>query len=205
MFRLLFTSILCLGALNQCAPVQDITAKKKTSKKKEGYLEDLYTKHIDSDGNFRKKGYWDDAGATGKPAIQISIKDQIAYFYKGSNLVGTSPISSGMAGNDTPTGTFRITQKKEKHRSTLYGNIKNRKTGEIVMKGIDSRIDKPGPGEYYEGAPMNYFMRFNGAVGMHTGNLPGYQASKGCVRLPNHMAKKFFENAPHGTIVKVAY
>ena len=52
---------------------------------------------------------------------------------------------------------------------------------------------------------MNFFMRFNGSIGMHTGYIPGYAASHGCVRLPQHMAKTFFANAPKGTQVKVDY
>jgi lipoprotein-anchoring transpeptidase ErfK/SrfK len=50
---------------------------------------------------------------------------------------------------------------------------------------------------------MPYFMRFNGAVGMHTGYLPGYAASHGCVRMPHHMAGKFFDNVEVGTLVIV--
>lgn len=38
---------------------------------------------------------------------------------------------------------------------------------------------------------------------MHRGFLPGYAASHGCVRLPEHMAIKFYENANLGTPVKV--
>ena len=50
---------------------------------------------------------------------------------------------------------------------------------------------------------MPNFMRFNGGVGMHTGFLPGYPASHGCVRMPDHMARVFFENAEIGTPVVV--
>ena len=38
---------------------------------------------------------------------------------------------------------------------------------------------------------MPYFMRFNGGIGMHTGYLPGYNASHGCVRMPDHMAPRY--------------
>jgi lipoprotein-anchoring transpeptidase ErfK/SrfK len=46
-------------------------------------------------------------------------------------------------------------------------------------------------------------MRFNGGIGMHTGYLPGYAASHGCVRMPHHMSEKFFENVALGTPVIV--
>ncbi len=50
---------------------------------------------------------------------------------------------------------------------------------------------------------MPNFLRFNDAVGMHAGHLPGYPASSGCVRLPDEMARHFFEHAPAGTPVVV--
>jgi len=50
---------------------------------------------------------------------------------------------------------------------------------------------------------MPYFLRFNYGIGMHTGFLPGYAASHGCVRMPDFMAKKFFENTKIGTPVIV--
>jgi lipoprotein-anchoring transpeptidase ErfK/SrfK len=38
---------------------------------------------------------------------------------------------------------------------------------------------------------------------MHAGYLPGYPASHGCIRLPEEMALKFFEDAPVGTPVEI--
>jgi lipoprotein-anchoring transpeptidase ErfK/SrfK len=52
---------------------------------------------------------------------------------------------------------------------------------------------------------MPYFLRFNGAVGMHAGYLPGYPASHGCIRLPLEMARHFYNNSSHGTPVIVRY
>jgi lipoprotein-anchoring transpeptidase ErfK/SrfK len=40
-------------------------------------------------------------------------------------------------------------------------------------------------------------------VGMHTGYLPGYAASHGCIRMPHYMSTKFFENVKVGTPVIV--
>jgi lipoprotein-anchoring transpeptidase ErfK/SrfK len=50
---------------------------------------------------------------------------------------------------------------------------------------------------------MHWFLRVNGAVGMHEGYLPGYADSHGCIRLPAHMAPVFYKNAPLGTPVKI--
>ena len=52
-------------------------------------------------------------------------------------------------------------------------------------------------------APMPYFMRFNGADGMHAGYLPGYPASHGCVRMPQQYAIAFFNAVEVGTPVTV--
>jgi len=40
-------------------------------------------------------------------------------------------------------------------------------------------------------------------VGMHTGILPGYPASHGCVRLPEEIAKLFYSKVTAGTPVSI--
>ena len=147
--------------------------------------------------------YWDGDGVTGAPSIRINRAEQKAYFYKDSTLVGISRISSGDEAHNTRPGKFKITQKSKNHKSSLYGVIKNKATGQTVNDDADTRKDKPGPGEVYYGAPMPNFMRFDGGIGMHTGFLPGYAASHGCVRMPHHMSEKFFENVSVGTPVTV--
>jgi len=153
--------------------------------------------------SYNPKGYWDGDGITGTARIRIIRAEQKAYFYKGDTLVGISPISSGNDNHTTPAGSFKVTEKDIDHESSLYGVIKNRTTGEIVNKDADFRIHKPGPDEIAIHAPMPYFLRFNHGIGMHTGFLPGYAASHGCIRLPDQMAKHFYENAKIGTPVIV--
>jgi hypothetical protein len=147
--------------------------------------------------------YWDGDGVSGSPLIKINRREQKAYFYKSGVLVGVSRISSGKEEKGTPPGSYKISQKSKHHKSTLYGVIKDKATGETVNESADIRIDKPGPGQVFYNAPMPNFMRFNDAVGMHTGYLPGYPASAGCVRLPHHIAEKFFDNVEIGTPVIV--
>ena len=53
------------------------------------------------------------------------------------------------------------------------------------------------------GAPMKWFSRFNGAIGMHVGILPGYPASHGCVRLPEAIAPLIYEKVKVGTPIEV--
>lgn len=150
-----------------------------------------------------QRGYWDGDNVQGAPMIRIKRDEQKAYFYKGPELVGVSPIATGKTTHTTPPGSFKITQKNKDHKSSLYGVMRNKATGQIVNDDADTRKHRPGPGEVFEPAPMPYFMRFNGGVGMHVGYLPGYAASHGCVRMPEPMAIKFFENVEIGTPVIV--
>jgi hypothetical protein len=146
--------------------------------------------------------YWDGDGVPGAPAITIDLSQQRAYFYKGNKLVGVAQISTGTNENATPTGSFKIIQKNKDHESNLYGDYKY-PDGRIAKKDVDTSRDKQPPGTIYDGTDMPYFMRFNGGVGMHTGFLPGFAASHGCVRMPHNMAKVFFENVSVGTPVQV--
>ena len=136
--------------------------------------------------------YWDGDAAIGSPLIKINRRQQKAFFYKGSTLVGISRISSGTEDHGTPAGKYKITEKHKDHVSSVYGVFKNKATGMTTNDNVDIRVDKPAPGEIFYNAPMPNFMRFNGGIGMHTGYLPGYAASHGCIRMPHHMSTHFF-------------
>lgn len=148
--------------------------------------------------------YWDGDGVSGSPMIRIKRSEQKAYFYKGGTLVGVARISSGREDKGgTPPGTYKITEKSKDHKSSIYGVFKSKTTGETIDDSVDIREKQVPPDAYFVNAPMPNFMRFNGAIGLHTGYLPGYPASAGCVRMPHHMAEKFFENVQIGTPVIV--
>jgi lipoprotein-anchoring transpeptidase ErfK/SrfK len=163
----------------------------------------VVTKHTQA-GRVQSAGYWNGDGVSGAPSIRIDLGAQEAYFYKGGKLVGMSPISSGREGYNTPTGSFRVIQKNANHVSNLYGNFVDSE-GNIVVRNVGVHRDKCPPGAHFEGAPMPYFMRVTGAVGMHAGYLPGVPDSHGCIRLPKDMARIFFENAPLGTPVTIVH
>jgi hypothetical protein len=147
--------------------------------------------------------YWDGDSSSGSPLIKINRPLQKAFFYKGGVLVGISRISSGNEDHGTPAGTYKIIQKSKDHKSSIYGVFKDKATGQTTNDNVDIRTDKIPPGEVFYNAPMPNFMRFNGGIGMHTGFLPGYAASHGCIRMPHHMSEKFFENVQIGTPVIV--
>jgi hypothetical protein len=146
--------------------------------------------------------YWDGAILSGKPRIVIDLEQQRAYFYKGRKIVGISIVSTGREGYDTPSGEFRITQKDLTHVSSIYGDYVDR-SGQVVMENVDVTTDPRPRGAVFRGAPMPYFLRIQGGIGMHAGYLPGYPASHGCIRLPKEMAVHFFQNAPVGTLVAI--
>jgi len=147
--------------------------------------------------------YWSGDGVEGSPLIRINLAQQKAFFYKGDTLVGVSRISTGKEGDDTPPGRYKVTERDQDHRSNLYGIFRDKTTGQTVDDDADMTKEKTPPGCEFVGAPMWNFLRFNGGIGMHTGYLPGYNASHGCVRMPDEMARKFFDNAPLGTPVIV--
>jgi len=107
--------------------------------------------------------------------VIVSLADQRLYAYHDQQLVAWSNISSGRPGHETPTGTFTVSEKDVDHHSNLYNN-----------------------------APMPYFMRLTDeGVGMHAGQLPGYPASHGCVRLPLAMARELYQHVEAGTPVEI--
>lgn len=139
--------------------------------------------------------------ASAEVSVTLDLQHQKAFLLEGSDVIETSPISSGRVTHPTPTGEFRITEKDIDHRSSLYGLIVDRK-GNVVNASADS--DTPVPsGCHFEQAPMRFFMRLDGAVGLHAGILPGYPASHGCVRMPLEKARIFFAHTETGTPVRV--
>lgn len=151
----------------------------------------------------QSKSYWDAEGHSGKPSIVIDLKEQTASFYMDNKLVGVSAISSGREGYETPSGHYRILEKKPDHRSNLYGDYQD-EAGNVVVSNVGVKTDPMPPGTRFVGAPMPYWMRLtSGGVGMHQGFLPGVPDSHGCIRLPEQMAKTFFAHVQKGTPVRV--
>src|ERR1043166_1500910 len=146
--------------------------------------------------------YWDGDGVSGKPSIKIKLSEQKAYFYKSGQLVGISQLSTGREGLGTPSGSFSIIQKDQAHVSSQYGDYVD-SAGNVVVPNVDVGKDPKPPGTKFKGAPMPYFMRIVGGVGMHAGYLPGYPASHGCIRMPEFMAENFFRSVSPGTPVTI--
>ena len=108
--------------------------------------------------------------------VVVSLSDQMAYAYRDDDLIGASTISSGTDEHPTPTGIFPVLDKQRMHRSIKYDN-----------------------------APMPWMLRLDDyGIALHGGNLPGYPASHGCIRLPSGFAAKLFAAIEIGTEVLIA-
>jgi adenylate kinase len=56
----------------------------------------------------------------------------------------------------------------------------------------------------YDNAPMPYMQRLTSkGIAIHAGDLPGYPASHGCIRLPNQFAKQLYGITELGTQVMI--
>jgi hypothetical protein len=112
-------------------------------------------------GDFR---WADSMPAEGEPRIVLDLLTQMAYAYRGDQLVGASTISSARRGMVTPLGFWSILEKRKFYRSRKFDN---------APMPFMQRIDKYG-------------------IALHGGNNPGYPASHGCVRLPLKFAEKLY-------------
>lgn len=113
--------------------------------------------------------------AAGPISIVISIPAQRAFVYRDGVLIAVSTVSTGSPGRDTPTGEYTILQKQVFHRSNLYSN-----------------------------APMPFMQRLTwDGIALHSGHLPGYPASHGCIRLPNAFARQLYQLTDVGGEVSV--
>ena len=134
-------------------------------------------------------------------SVEIDLQEQMAYFLQNGRPVLASPVSSGRYGHLTRNGSFKVLEKERTHYSSMYGKIVDA-YGNTVLADADADMRVPRGGKFIP-APMHYFMRFNGADGMHAGFLPGYPASHGCVRMPEQYAISFFNSVNVGTPVAV--
>ncbi|MEQ1652072.1 MAG: L,D-transpeptidase [Hyphomicrobium sp.] len=112
----------------------------------------------------------------GRLAIVVSIPDQRVHVYRNGIRIGVSTCSTGKTGHTTPTGVFLILEKDKNHRSSTYNN-----------------------------APMPNMNRLTwSGIALHAGNLPGYPASHGCIRLPVKFSELLFQVTQVGTPVILA-
>jgi len=193
-----------LAATTSCSEFSDMFDQTQRVSSDRKYMAATTPAPASATTSAHAQGYFDvPAGVSGPSKIIIDRPKQQAYFYKGDTVVGITPIASGKNGFDTPPGSYKVIQMDANYKSGTYGVFKSKATGQTVDDDANIRTDKVPAGCYFEPAKMPYFLRFKGGYGMHAGFIPGYPASHGCVRLPEDMAKAFFENAHLGMPVYV--
>lgn len=116
----------------------------------------------------------------GNSYVEINLTAQHLFFYKDGKLIVESDFVSGnhAKGYDTPAGAFPLTYKQK----------------DATLKGENYRT------------PVDYWMPFNGNIGMHDANwrssfggtIYKTNGSHGCVNLPPSVAKTIFENISAG-------
>jgi hypothetical protein len=109
--------------------------------------------------------------------IAVSIANQRLTLYDDGVPIAHSPVSTGTASHPTPTGVFSVIGKARFHRSNLYSS-----------------------------APMPFMQRITwSGVALHAGQLPGYPASHGCIRLPYEFAIRLFNTTKMGARVIISH
>lgn len=151
--------------------------------------------------------YTDDAlmaQADSSCPIVICLSQQRGRLYVGNQVAADWPVSTGIQGRETPTGRFRVTQKKEQYASNRYGKMYNAE-GKCIDSDADAFKDPVPEGGKFVGAPMPNWQRLTSdGVGMHTGKVrAGQRLSHGCIRTPHSMAVKLFAITKVGTRVTV--
>jgi len=126
-----------------------------------------------------KPGEWvwaESLAPRGPVLVYVDLDRQQATVYRNGIRIAVSTISSGKPGYETPRGVFTILEKDEDHRSRTYDD-----------------------------APMPFQQRLTWkGVALHAGNLPGYPASHGCVRMPLEFSKLLFRTTTLGGTVVIA-
>ncbi len=144
-----------------------------------------------------------DSYAPTRSHVEILLQEQRGRLYINGMIAMDFPICSGrVGGQETPEGEFRITQKVKEYRSNRYGSFMSRDGSKVVKRNV-SVNDTPPDGAVFEGADMPFWMRFNGPIGMHVGNVHRYSASHGCVRVPEEACSILYEKLGVGSRVIV--
>lgn len=144
---------------------------------------------------YAKKAQGDGANDLGSVYVEISIKDQTMWCYKDGQVIVETPVV---------TGTETMDDRATPRNGCWYIY---RKTTDYTMKGP---IQEDGEPEYT--AFVQYWMPFNGGVGIHDlasrgnnfgGNIYLTNGSHGCINTPLEAVKKIYETVSVGTPVIV--
>lgn len=122
------------------------------------------------------RSFWlPELSPAGPVVAVVNLHTQHAQIYRNGIAIGYTSVSTGKRGYGTPTGRFQVLEKRRFHRSSTYGN-----------------------------APMPWMVRLTwSGIAFHSGALPGFPASHGCIRLPASFAPQLFGALSLGDTVAV--
>lgn len=205
---LLLPLVLCTVACSQKPTVAELmrTGDQMEVEARNKRVARTFEQFIASPGYRNSRDIWRGAAvewyAPRQTRVEILLDQQRGRLYIKDQIAMDFPACTGRSGEyETPTGKFRITEKKLEHRSSLYGSYVNA-AGDVVKGGVHSSEEAP-EGSRFEGTKMPYWMRFNGAIGMHTGAVFREGSSHGCVRIPPEACSIIFAKTTVGTPVIV--
>lgn len=118
---------------------------------------------------------WDETGAgVGELRVLVDLDGEMLRAFRGGREIGRAVILYGTDGKPTPTGSFRITERKIDHVSNIYG------------------------------APMPFMLRLtNDGIAIHGSMVERGGATRGCIGIPDEFAALLFEEARLGTRVTI--
>ena len=132
--------------------------------------------------------------ASPQSPIYICLSEQRGRLYVNGRVAADWPVSTGTGDHPTPTGSFRVLEKKREYSSRTWGRMLDA-DGRCVDANANSATTPVPEGGRFVGSPMPNWQRLTGnGIGMHTGKVrAGRRLSHGCIRTPNRMARELFD------------
>lgn len=107
--------------------------------------------------------------------IRVDLRTQLLSVFRGGHEIGSAVILYGSDGTRTPTGAFRVREKKEDGWSRSYD------------------------------APMRYMLRLTDrGVAIHASEVEKGYATHGCIGIPPGFARRLFAAAQQGDAVVIS-
>ncbi|WP_228243438.1 L,D-transpeptidase family protein [Porphyrobacter sp. GA68] len=116
----------------------------------------------------------EDTKTSGPLSIWVDLDRQLVSAFRDGHEIGTSVILYGAEGRDSPTGSFPIKAKYEDYHSRTYD------------------------------APMPYSLWLtDDGVALHGSDVRWGRATHGCIGVPAEFARRLFEVAEKGDVVRI--
>ena len=180
------------------------------------------------------------SGPLGDTYVEIDLSAQHLWYYQGGTAVLETDIVSGTytnASRRTPEGVYSLDYKQRNRvlrGQQIQETVDVQVPVEVTVPGTDPVLDESGnvitPGtppttkieykteqrtetKYEYECPVDYWMPFNGGIGLHDaawrgsfgGSIYMYSGSHGCINMPHSKAGELFEMIEKGCPVVCYY